>query len=385
VSVAAAAISGPRRRASARTAAALRVVSLAPDLFDGVGGIQTFQRAMAMALDELAAGRGWTVDTVVLNDRGGSGLERRYLGRSAGEYLPCGGSRARFAATALRRAARADVVLFGHVNFAPLALAMPRPVRHLAVYGVDVWRRLRPLERAGVARMRTLLTISRYTQDQMLSFNDGDPARFTWFPVSLDPLHAPAPHPPTRGELGLPEGPLVLTVARLAGDERYKGVDTVIEALPAVLARVPDAHYVVVGTGSDLPRLRALAVERGVADRVTFAGRVADGDLAHYYAHCDVFALPSWKEGFGIVFLEAMQSAQPCVAAAAGAAPEVVDDGVTGLLVPPAEPGPLADALVRLLADEPLRRRMGAAGKARLQREFSYARLRERMEALLCP
>ena len=95
----------------------------------------------------------------------------------------------------------------------------------------------------------------------------------------------------------------MLAVTRLVSTEDYKRIDLVIKAMPAILRHVPDAFCVVVGHGGDRSRLERLAQETNVADRVIFTGFVADELLPSYYDACDLFVLPSLREGFGIVFL----------------------------------------------------------------------------------
>jgi glycosyltransferase involved in cell wall biosynthesis len=116
-----------------------------------------------------------------------------------------------------------------------------------------------------------------------------------------------------------------------------------------------------------LETLRGLSHKLGLDRSVTFHGAVQDDrEVRAAYQEAHLFALPSLQEGFGIVFLEAMASGLPVVAARAGAAPEVIADGETGLLVPPGDSTALADALLRLLRDPEMRRRMGEAGRARV-------------------
>ena len=103
-----------------------------------------------------------------------------------------------------------------------------------------------------------------------------------------------------------------------------------------------------------------------------------------YYQACDVFVLPSLKEGFGIVFLEAMQYAKPCIGARAAAVPEVIVDGESGLLTAPGDPRSLERALTTLLTDEALRQSMGRAGLRRLETNFSFPAFRHRLEEVLC-
>jgi hypothetical protein len=124
--------------------------------------------------------------------------------------------------------------------------------------------------------------------------------------------------------------------------------------------------------------------ETSVADRVVFTGFVADELLPSYYDAYDLFVLPSLREGFGIVFLEAMYHAKACVGARAGGIPEVVKDGGTGLLAKPDSVDSFVLCVVRLLGNGQERGAMGRRGKERLEREFSCEKFRARLERVLC-
>lgn len=364
----------------------MKIVALLTDVFGAVGGIQTFNRSLAKALDEIAQDREWKVSLLVLNDRREGVEAHSYFNGYRTRYRPFGHDKRRFAFAAFRESLDADVVVVGHVNFTPLALGLPslRGLKVLlVVYGVEVWRRLPLLQLLGVRRASRILSISGHTRTMMESHNRLDGARFDIVPPSLDPISDTEIKLRSREELALPLGHMILSVARLKADERYKGIDRVIEALPAVLEVVPDAFYVVVGDGTDRDRLERLARDMEVGDKVIFAGRVDDGLLASFYDGCDVFVLPSWGEGFGIVFLEAMYFSKACVGARAGAIPEVIAEGETGLLIDPKNTDSLADSIIRMLEDESLRRGMGDAGKERLEREFSFQAYRRRIETAL--
>jgi glycosyltransferase involved in cell wall biosynthesis len=187
----------------------------------------------------------------------------------------------------------------------------------------------------------------------------------------LDELPAPwAPNP----ELGLPaDARVLLAVARL---ERQKGVDVALRALAAVRRSEPRAVLVVLGEGPERGALEALARELGVADAVFLPGRV--GDVAALLAASDLLVHPARWEGFGLGPLEAMLAGKPVVASRVSSLPELVADGATGRLVPPDDPDALAGAVCDLLADAPLRARLGEAGRERARVEFSVARMADR-------
>jgi glycosyltransferase involved in cell wall biosynthesis len=146
---------------------------------------------------------------------------------------------------------------------------------------------------------------------------------------------------------------------------------------------VPDVQYIIIGSGTDLERHKQLALEVGVADRVHFLGTVDDPTLRSCYQSCDVFVMPSAQEGFGFVYLEAMQYAKAVVAARSGGAPEVVEEQVTGRLVEYGNQDELAEALVELCLDSEKRVRLGAAGYQRLQEKFTFAHFKEKLVGIL--
>ena len=190
---------------------------------------------------------------------------------------------------------------------------------------------------------------------------------------------------PVRRELGIAlDAPVVGIISRLF---RWKGHEYLVEAMASVTRELPDARLVIVGEddpraawetgGSFSGKLKEQAARLDIAQNVLFTGFRTD--VPQLMAAFDVFAHPSWEEPFGMVFLEAMAMRRPVVAWASGGAPEVVESGATGLLVPREAVGDLAAALVRLLRDPGLRQRMGAAGRQRVESLFTAERMAQRM------
>ena len=178
----------------------------------------------------------------------------------------------------------------------------------------------------------------------------GPPVTLIYNGVDLDRYDHQEPCCTLREEYGLPEsGPIVGVVARL---EPEKGHPTLLEAWPLVLAAQPEATLLVVGEGSRREALEAQAAELGLGRRVVFTGR--RDDVPAVTAALDVAVLPSYREAQGLSILEAMALSRPVVATAVGGIPEMVEDGVTGLLVPAHDAQALAAAILRLLADHPL-------------------------------
>jgi glycosyltransferase involved in cell wall biosynthesis len=179
--------------------------------------------------------------------------------------------------------------------------------------------------------------------------------------------------------LGVPPGaPVVGNVAALTD---HKDHATLVAAMALLRERVPEARLVVAGEGELRPALEAQARELGIGDRVVFAG--FRHDLDRLLPALSVFCLSSRLEGLGTSLLDAMAFALPVVATAAGGIPEVVEDGVTGRLVPPRDPAALADALAVALGDEERRRAWGAAGRRRFCERFTVDHMVEETQRVL--
>jgi glycosyltransferase involved in cell wall biosynthesis len=179
------------------------------------------------------------------------------------------------------------------------------------------------------------------------------------------------PNPALRTALSKATGrPIVLTVARL---DQQKGHTVLFDAI----RELSDVLLVLAGDGPERAMLEAKARQLGIDDRVVLLGYRSD--IRDLLAVCDLFVLPSNYEALGLAVLEAMAAGRAVVATAVGGIPEVVLNGVTGVLVPPRDPSALANAIRRLLADPALMHEMGAAGRSRVQREFSSAAMVQRV------
>jgi glycosyltransferase involved in cell wall biosynthesis len=199
--------------------------------------------------------------------------------------------------------------------------------------------------------MDQLIAVSKSIERKIADeHRDGAPVRLIYNGVDLDRYDHQEPCCTLRDEYGMePGSQIVGVVARL---EPEKGHLTLLDAWPHVLRRVPDAYLLMVGEGSQREALAARAAENRVAHRVVFTGR--RDDVPAVTAALDVAVLPSHREAQGLSILEAMALSRPVVASDVGGIPEMIEDGVTGLLVPHDQPEALAAAIVRLLTDHSL-------------------------------
>ncbi len=188
-----------------------------------------------------------------------------------------------------------------------------------------------------------------------------------------------------RKKLKLEGNKVLLTVGRLTP---RKGQDTVIKALPQVIRNIPNVKYVIVGTGNYRQFLEKIVREKGVSDRVVFAGEVSKDDLKSYYELCDIFIMLSRRsghtvEGLGISFLEAMAFSKPLIGGNHGGVNEVIENGKTGLLIDPTDVNAATEAICSVLKNGELAESLGKAGRKKVEEVFSRKSMAEKTLELL--
>jgi glycosyltransferase involved in cell wall biosynthesis len=355
----------------------MKTLLLCPALFASHGGIERILRLYLKAVCELS-GEDDRVALAVLNDAALTADQLRPFATAAlGPVVAGGRRRISFTLRTLLLARHTDRLVCGHANFLPVLrlvrLVNRRAKQVLVAHGTEVWRPFRAGEQAALRQLDAILCVSDYTRQQLLARCPGlDPARCHVQFNALDPSFAIAPAAPPAGVAGR-----ILAVSRLAFADAYKGIDQLIRALPAVRAAHPEAHLRIVGDGDDRPRLTTLAAECGVTSCTEFLGRIDDAALRAEFASCRLFALPSTREGFGLVFLEAMAHGRPCLGVRAGGAPEVLDAD-TGVLVAPDDVAALAHG-----AGTALSRTWDAGRILARARAFSYSPFQARLASLL--
>jgi glycosyltransferase involved in cell wall biosynthesis len=355
--------------------AQLRSVLLLLPQVIGFGGIPRYCQSLLRALGEVFPAAELRV--VSMNDRGvppNHPIAGRLRFRGAGPR-----SRAahygRFLMYLLLAALgrRPDIIVCGHVNLMLLAWIAGRfagaPVSLLA-YGIDVWQPRRLL-RFAARRADQVVPISRYTASRMSAWGIRAKA-ITILPDSVD------------GEIYRPiravtsnAGPEILTVARLDASERYKGIDNVLGSLPRLRQRYPNVRYVVVGDGDDQKRLAAAAHRLGVADAVDFRGFVPDELLPRIYSGADLFVMPSTREGFGFVFIEAMACGTPVVGGNRDGSVDALLDGRIGRLIDPSDVSALGDAIAEEIEKNRAAIGVQAERRSEVLRAYGFDRFRE--------
>jgi glycosyltransferase involved in cell wall biosynthesis len=266
-----------------------------------------------------------------------------------------------------------------HADLHGAAAAALAGVRHLVSsrHNDDPFRRLAPvrlLNQLALRRAARLIAISQALAEFAVRVEGAPAGKVACIHYGLDPARflARAEAGRLRREMGWGEAaPVVLFVGRLTAQ---KGVETLAAAWEEVVARCPAARLVVAGDGGLRPRLEAMQA-RPAANLHLLGWR---SDVASLMLDADVVVVPSLWEGFGLVTLEAMAARKPVVASRVSSLPEIVVDGETGLLVPPADSNSLAEAMLRLLGDRDEAQMFGSAGRRRLESQFTVERMAKR-------
>jgi phosphatidylinositol alpha-1,6-mannosyltransferase len=329
----------------------MHVMALVTDGFGGFGGIARYNQDFLTALSASSAVEGVSV------------LPRRTPGRVAAlpekiaQTLPIS-SRTRYAMEALRRTAvmpRDTVVFCGHILMAPLAMAVAFtrgfPV-WLQTHGLDAWEMPSSHVRSSAERATLVTTVSRFTRRRMVAtWWRRDPNIIRVLPNTVSETFTPGPPPSHLVERwGLQGKKVLLSISRMGIADRYKGQDRIIAALPAIRVRHPDGVFLIGGDGEDVLRLKRLAIEAGVGEHVRFLGHVPSADLVDYYRCADVFVMPSTKEGFGIVFLEAAACGVHVVGGRLDGSWDALREGIIGDGVDPTSQDEIIETVCQALS-----------------------------------
>lgn len=329
----------------------MRILMLASDAHGGFGGIALYNRnlldALAsrddigeiLVLPRIVSEPGFTPPQKVRYDPWSTAGRAAFLRRSAVNAMT----------------GEIDLVYCAHINLLPVAAPLARLRRIplvLGIHGIDAWRPpANPLAARLARACRHVFSVSRLTLDRFRAWAGNGQATVAVLPNAVrGEDFGLGPKPPDLVErYRLAGRKTVMTFGRMSPEERYKGFDEVIEALPGLRTAAPTVTYLAVGDGADRPRLQAKAAELAVADRVVFAGRIPEDRKADHYRLADAYVMPSRGEGFGFVVLEALASGLPVVASTADGTREALMGGALGRLVDPGDAPGLRRAILEAL------------------------------------
>ncbi len=331
----------------------LRLLMLLTDGFGGVGGIAKFNRDFLQALDgcglvervhalprKIPNPIDEPIPEFVVYDRKAAQGKVAYVWRLAAHAW---------------RDGRTNLLVCGHIHLLPLAwlVARLRGARLvLIIHGVEAWRPSRKRLANWLARrVDAFIAVSKYSAKRFTHWSKLPMDRAFILPNCVDLDRFRPQHRDARliERYGLKSNKVIMTVGRLASEERYKGFDQVIEIMPQLIKRFSNLKYLIVGEGSDRNRLEAKVEKLDLSDRVIFTGYVSESEKIAHYNLADVYVMPSTGEGFGIVLLEAIACGVPVVGSSVGGSREALLEGQLGRLADPRNPLALFDAVTLAL------------------------------------
>lgn len=273
------------------------------------------------------------------------------------------------------------LIVCGHINLLPVAylvgLLTRKPVI-LFVYGVDVWQAPKSgITHALLKRISLCISISEVTRKKMLKWSSLNPEKIVLLPnaIHLTKYGAGDKKITLLDKYGLKDQKVVMTLGRMSADERYKGFDEIIDILPELVRIHHDVVYLVVGDGTDRQRLEQKASALGMENHVVFTGFVPESEKADHIRLADAYVMPSYGEGFGFVFLEALACEIPVVASNVDGGREAVREGMLGALVNPHDPEELKRAILHVL-EQP-------KGIPQGIEYFSYPNFKKRLQKII--
>jgi phosphatidyl-myo-inositol dimannoside synthase len=334
----------------------MRILALLTDGFGGFGGIAQYNRDLAAALASLKF-----VESIYILPRAGDAsklLNQVPLSDKLHQESPIP-NRFLYSLRALRLVFtyKPDLIFCGHLNMAPLAWLLARLIRKpfwLQTHGLEAWDRPSIPTRFAVEGANFVTAVSRYTRRRFLAWSNVSPDKVRVLPNTFTP---PPATTVTKDELkaryDLENRKIILTVSRLDIADRYKGHDKVLAVLPSLIRSHHSLVYVIVGDGDDRARVERVAQDLSLAPHVRFAGRVNSQALTDYYRMSDVYVMPSTREGFGIVFLEAAAFGLSVVGGNVDGSVDALGEGAIGATIDPMTARTLAHALKLALSSAP--------------------------------
>ncbi len=354
--------------------------------FSGNGGIQKFNRCFVKALHDLHLNKELEIRLSSPYDKQ---TDDRYIDKS---FLEKSYGRPYFTLKTIATAYKYDVIILGHINLALIGciikLLFPKKKIILVAHGIEVWRPLSYFGTKIIQKADKILSVSEFTKDMLVAMQHADESKIEIFHNTIDPnfsfptLFQKPKHLLDR--YGIKEtDKVVLTVARLSSTEQYKGYDHVINAF-GTIDNKSNIIYLIAGKydEEERHRLNLMIKMHRVENNVFLTGYINDYELTGHYLLADVFVMPSKKEGFGIVFIEAMACGLQVIAGNRDGSVDALRHGELGFLVDPDSVSEIKDAIEFSLA-HPLKEVEKTKLQVNVIKFFGYEVYKNRLSKIL--
>jgi glycosyltransferase involved in cell wall biosynthesis len=328
-----------------------------PDMFGFKGGIQVFSNYLLNALQLLHPE--FNYDVIVKNSK----TSKESLSNSQNAHFYFAGNwpaslrTPAYTAQLLRLGIQhpPQLIITTHLHFMVAAnwLKNMAGIPYWVIaHGIEAWDIKRPSLQKGLHNADRIFAVSSYTRERLIQEQGLSPDKVSILPNTIGAENFNIGNKPEYllKRYGISsKQPVILTVSRLVASEQYKGYDKILRVLHTIRESVPGVHYLIAGKGDDRAKIEQLIRELDVQDCVTLAGYIPDSELCDHYNLCDVFAMPSKREGFGIVYLEALACGKPTLGGNKDGTTDALCNGELGVLVDPDDTEAIAQALTQIL------------------------------------
>jgi phosphatidylinositol alpha-1,6-mannosyltransferase len=319
-----------------------KIILFTLQTFSTTGGIQKMTRTLAYSLYRISKLENWNFKLLSLYDSRYD-LMDRYL--PAENYTGFGNQRLRLGWKTINAAGNADIVILSHINLALVGTVIkqinPKCKLCLVAHGIEVWRPVNFIKKIFLKRYcDKIICVSKFTSQQMIRWHDSDPDRCVVLNNAIDPF-IKLPETFEKPEYllnryGLVQAnQVIFTLTRLASSEQYKGYERVIKAVSYLKQSFPAIKYILSGQCDPAEEMRINELIRtyGVQKEVILTGFLKEDELADHFLLSDLFVLPSKKEGFGIVFIEALTCGLPVICGNADGSTDAIRNGELGTAI----------------------------------------------------
>jgi len=320
-----------------------RIVLLTLQTFSTTGGIQKMTRTLGNSLQTVAALHNWDFKLWSVYDKD-EDLMPQYL--SPKRFKGFNVKRNSFTFKAIRVAKSSNVIIITHINMAVIGLLAkfinPRCEVWLIAHGIEVWRPLSSARKLFLKKCDKIVCVSSFTKREMTRWHNVSADKCVVLNNAIDSFISPPSNfdkpKHLQQKYGLANDDMILfTLTRLAATEQYKGYEQVIKVLNKIKVNFPKIKYVLSGQydASEEARIKQLAKQHSVDDIIILTGFISERELADHFLLADLFVLPSKKEGFGIVFIEAMSFGLPVICGNVDGSLDAIRNGELGKAVNP--------------------------------------------------
>jgi len=364
------------------------ILLLTLKVFSATGGIEKVCRVAGKSLFEWTVREEKSVEVFCMHDSQEDADDNKYFPSEI--FRGFAGGRIRLIWEAVKKGRNSDTVILSHINLLLVGwlikLFSPKTKLVMFAHGIEIWGELSGLKKRMLKSCDLIVPVSQYTADRISEIHQWPASKLKVLNNCLDPF-LPVGQPEQaienlRKKYGLKKDNIVLfTLTRLSSKERYKGYDKVLEALVELKKSYPSVRYLLAGSydTEEKRHLDEMIGRMGLTNDVLIPGFVAEEDLVTHFKMADLYVMPSMKEGFGIVFIEAMYYGLPVIAGNKDGSVDALCNGELGILVDPIDTSAILEAMSRILHD----RNQFIPDRKKLMDLFSYEQYKNRFETLL--